>query len=162
MFLAQHLSSHVCLFVCLFVVPAGRLVAAWWFLDRHSHGSVQRHCLQSNGMDYLRSIVAALVPELLPELPVEATADSGPLMQLLRKVAALHSSCLFWLAWLLCPGLQTAYYMFFFAATSPMKCAYATLIGEQCKGCHSHCNCCLVDYLRNHLGSDRHMVQLLW
>eukprot|EP00775_Hariotina_reticulata_P003386 gene3386-3659_t len=83
----------------------------------------------SNGMDYLRSVVAALVPEILPEFVLEATADSGPLMQLLRKVAAIHSSFLFWLAWLLCPGLQTAYYMFFFASASPLKCAYATLIG---------------------------------
>ncbi|KAF8062902.1 PUB35 [Scenedesmus sp. PABB004] len=78
----------------------------------------------------IKGVLSALAPELLPDALAEAAAAEGsPLQRLGRALGGLDAQRLWWWAWLLCPGLQTAYLMFFFAARSPIKLAYAGLIG---------------------------------
>lgn len=93
------------------------------------------HCMQANVMYYVRRAMQYIMPGFLPLSPTEAAADSAPIMQLLHKIFQLNSTLLFWVAWLLCPGLQSAYYTLFFTSQAPIKTLYGVLIGK-----HFYCH----------------------
>lgn len=104
------------------------MLVSWYYLHL---------VLQANVMYYVRRVVQYILPGLLPLSPTEAAADSAPLMQLLQGIFQLNSSLLFWLAWLLFPGLHSAYYTLFFASQAPIKTLYGVLIGKSWAACKS-------------------------
>jgi hypothetical protein len=89
-------------------------------------------CLQAHVLDSMKRLVHAVVPDILPAFVLEAAAaEDSPISKLTRLLSKLEGASLFWWAWLLCPGLQTAYIMLFFAQRSPIKVVYASIIGER-------------------------------
>jgi hypothetical protein len=87
--------------------------------------------MQTHVLDSIKRLVHAVVPDILPAFVLEAAAaDDSPISKLTQLLSKLEGASLFWWAWLLCPGLQTAYIMLFFAQRSPIKVVYASVIGE--------------------------------
>jgi hypothetical protein len=88
-------------------------------------------CLQAHVLDSIKRLMHAVVPDVLPAFVLEAAAaEDSPISKLTKLLSKLEGASLFWWAWLLCPGLQTAYIMLFFAQRSPIKVVYASIIGE--------------------------------
>lgn len=82
-------------------------------------------------LDSIKRLVHAVVPDILPSFVLDAAAaDDSPISRLAALLSKLDGASLFWWAWLLCPGLQTAYIMLFFAQRSPIKVVYASVIGK--------------------------------
>lgn len=86
--------------------------------------------MQVKALSYIRPVIQALVPDVLPDIVLRAAEDGSSVMHVLRTLASLRSESCFWLGWFLWPGLQVAYYAVFFASVSPIKVVYTIIIGE--------------------------------
>eukprot|EP00877_Chromochloris_zofingiensis_P013999 jgi/Chrzof1/8853/Cz03g26190.t1 len=85
--------------------------------------------MQVKALSYIRPVIQALVPDVLPDIVLRAAEDGSSVMHVLRTLASLRSESCFWLGWFLWPGLQVAYYAVFFASVSPIKVVYTIIIG---------------------------------
>uniref|UniRef100_A0A383VPS3 U-box domain-containing protein n=1 Tax=Tetradesmus obliquus TaxID=3088 RepID=A0A383VPS3_TETOB len=118
--------------VGLLCSPRWALLWAWLFDRDPGLRLLQLHFAQHQAhvLDSIKRLVHAVVPDILPSFVLDAAAaDDSPISRLAALLSKLDGASLFWWAWLLCPGLQTAYIMLFFAQRSPIKVVYASVIG---------------------------------